>query len=139
MTDSTTVATAARLAVPHKHTVTALWPGERMPIDSTALDVRVVLDDGTADRIELTMMVDVATRSIPAAVLRPTTKAVDAALLLARAVTPEPMRPGWADALRMELPLTSSSSPAATAATIAPAAVPTTAGRGGRRNRSTSA
>ena len=33
--------------------------------------------------------------------LRPSTKAVDAALLLARALTPEPMRPGWADALRM--------------------------------------
>jgi putative transposase len=34
-------------------------------------------------------------------VLRPSTKAVDAALLLARAVTPEPMRPGWPDALAM--------------------------------------
>ncbi len=33
--------------------------------------------------------------------LRPTTKAVDAALLLARALTPEPMRPEWSDALRM--------------------------------------
>ncbi|MGP0027456.1 MAG: Mu transposase C-terminal domain-containing protein, partial [Streptosporangiaceae bacterium] len=32
---------------------------------------------------------------------RPTTKAVDASLLLARALTPEPMRPGWPDALRM--------------------------------------
>ena len=32
--------------------------------------------------------------------LRPSTKAVDAALLLARALTPEPMRPGWPDALR---------------------------------------
>lgn len=61
----------------------------------------MVLDDGTVDRAELTMMVDVATRTIPAAVLRPTTKAVDAALLLARAITPEPMRPGWVDALRM--------------------------------------
>lgn len=81
--------------------VPALRPGEWMPIDSTPLDVRVVLDDGTIDRAELTMMVDVATRTIPAAVLRPTTKAVDAALLLARAVTPEPMRPGWVDALRM--------------------------------------
>lgn len=81
--------------------VPALRPGEWMPIDSTPLDVRVVLDDGTPDRAELTMMVDVATRSIPAAVLRPSTKAVDAALLLARAVTPEPMRPGWVDALRM--------------------------------------
>ena len=46
-------------------------------------------------------MVDVATRTITAAVLRPTTKAVDASLLLARTATPEPMRPGWADALRM--------------------------------------
>lgn len=81
--------------------VPALRPGEWMPIDSTPLDVRVVLDDGTVDRTELTMMVDVATRTIPAAVLRPTTKAVDAALLLARAITPEPMRPGWVDALRM--------------------------------------
>jgi transposase InsO family protein len=81
--------------------VPALRPGEWMPIDSTPLDVRVVLDDGTIDRAELTMMVDVATRTIPAAVLRPTTKAVDAALLLARAVTPEPMRPGWVDALGM--------------------------------------
>ncbi|MFD7497529.1 Mu transposase C-terminal domain-containing protein [Streptomyces sp. NPDC059832] len=33
--------------------------------------------------------------------LRPSTKAVDAALLLARAMTPEPVRPGWSDALRM--------------------------------------
>jgi putative transposase len=81
--------------------VSALRPGEWMPIDSTPLDVRVVLDDGTIDRVELTMMVDVATRSIAAGVLRPTTKAVDASLLLARALTPEPMRPGWVDALRM--------------------------------------
>ena len=46
-------------------------------------------------------MVDLATRTVTAAVLRPTTKSVDASLLLARTVTPEPMRPGWADALRM--------------------------------------
>jgi putative transposase len=81
--------------------VTVLRPGEWCPVDSTPLDVRVVLDDGTADRAELTMMVDVATRTIAAAVLRPATKAVDASLLLARALTPEPMRPGWPDALRM--------------------------------------
>ena len=78
-----------------------LRPGEWCQVDSTPLDVRVVLDDGMVDRAELTVMVDVATRTIPAAVLRPTTKAVDAALLLARALTPEPMRPGWPDALRM--------------------------------------
>lgn len=47
-------------------------------------------------------MLDVATRTICAAVLRPQgTKAVDAALLLARTLVPEPMRPGWADGLRM--------------------------------------
>jgi putative transposase len=82
-------------------TVTAARPGEWTQIDSTPLDVRVVLDDGTVDRVELTGLVDQATRTIAAAVLRPTTKAVDAALLLARALTPEPMRPGWPDALRL--------------------------------------
>ncbi|MER7279450.1 Mu transposase C-terminal domain-containing protein [Dactylosporangium sp. NPDC000244] len=81
--------------------VTALRPGEWMQVDSTPLDVRVVLDTGVVDRAELTWMVDLATRSIPAAVLRPTTKAVDAAVLLARTLTPEPMRPGWSDAVRM--------------------------------------
>lgn len=81
--------------------IDAARPGEWMQIDSTPLDVRVVHDDGTIDRVELTGLVDQATRTIAAAVLRPTTKAVDAALLLARALTPEPMRPGWTDALRL--------------------------------------
>jgi len=53
-------------------------------------------------RADLTIAVDVATRTVPAAVLRPVgTKAVDAALLLARMLVPEPMRPGWSAALRM--------------------------------------
>jgi putative transposase len=82
-------------------TVPALRPGEWMQIDSTPIDVRVVLDNGMIDRAELTWLIDVATRTIPAAVLRPSTKAVDASLLLARTLTPEPMRPGWAGALRM--------------------------------------
>jgi putative transposase len=63
--------------------------------------VRVVLDNGMTDRAELTWIIDIATRTIPAAVLRPSAKAADAALLLARSMTPEPMRPGWPDALRM--------------------------------------
>ncbi len=46
-------------------------------------------------------MIDVATRVVPAAVLRPTTKDVDASVLLARAMTPEPARPGWPEALKM--------------------------------------
>ncbi|MER6601541.1 Mu transposase C-terminal domain-containing protein [Streptomyces parvus] len=81
--------------------VTAARPGEVMEIDSTPLDVLVVHDDGTVDRCELTGLVDLATRTLAAVVLRPSTKAVDAALLLARAMTPEPVRPGWSDALRM--------------------------------------
>jgi hypothetical protein len=63
-------------------------PGELMQIDSTPLDVLVRLDDGIAEKVELTAMVDIATRSITAAVLRPS-------------VTPEAMRPGWSEALRM--------------------------------------
>ncbi|MFI2348705.1 Mu transposase C-terminal domain-containing protein [Streptomyces sp. NPDC019443] len=81
--------------------LTAARPGEVMEIDSTPLDVMVIHDDGEVDRCELTGLVDVATRTLAAVVLRPSTKAVDAALLLARAMTPEPMRPGWSDALRM--------------------------------------
>ena len=72
-----------------------------MQIDSTPLDVAVDLDDGVVGRVELTALVHIATRSIPAAVIRPTTKAVDASLLLARCLTPELMRPGWAEAASM--------------------------------------
>jgi hypothetical protein len=79
----------------------AFAPGEVMQIDSTPLDVLVRLDDGVTGKVELTGMIDVATRTVTAAVLRPTTKSVDASVLLARTVTPEVMRPGWIDALRM--------------------------------------
>ena len=48
------------------------------------------------------MSEDVATRSITAAVLRPKgTKAVDAALLLAQTLVPQPMRPDWPEYLSM--------------------------------------
>ena len=76
-------------------------PGEVVQIDSTPLDVLVLLDDGVPGRVELTGMIDVATRAVPAAVLRPTTRSVDASVLLARALTPEPARPGWPEALKM--------------------------------------
>ncbi|QXQ08765.1 DDE-type integrase/transposase/recombinase [Paeniglutamicibacter sp. Y32M11] len=76
-------------------------PGELVQIDSTPLDIAVELDDGVIGRVELTAMVDIATRSLPAAVIRPTTKAADAALLLARCMTPELNRPGWAEAASM--------------------------------------
>jgi len=71
-------------------------PGELVEIDSTPLDLMVVYPDGAAGRIDLTVALDIATRTICAAILRPVaTKAVDAALLLARALTPLPMQPGW--------------------------------------------
>ncbi|MFE7419965.1 Mu transposase C-terminal domain-containing protein [Rhodococcus sp. NPDC057529] len=86
---------------------TATWasrPGQHVQIDTTPLDVLAVFDDGIARRIELTAGVDVATRTLTAGVLRPMgTKAVDASLLLARMLVPEPMRPGWAEALRMSV------------------------------------
>lgn len=80
----------------------AARPGAQVQIDSTPIDVLVLLDNGTPVRADLTIAVDVASRTICAAVLRPVgTKAVDAALLLARMLVPEPMRPGWPAALRM--------------------------------------
>jgi Mu transposase, C-terminal len=83
-------------------TVLALRPGQLVQIDTTPLDVLAVLDDGMTGRVELTTLLDLATRTLCAAVLRPHgTKAVDVALLLARALVPEPMRPGWPEALRM--------------------------------------
>ncbi|MFE0824248.1 hypothetical protein [Streptomyces sp. NPDC058847] len=99
---------------------TALAPGELVQIDSTDLDVKVLGDDGQPTSVELTVMVDVATRSILAAVVRAkttrgrrrrreeklelfaaarragrATKAVDASLLLAQCLVPAPMRPGF--------------------------------------------
>lgn len=80
----------------------AARPGEQVQIDSTPIDVLVLLDNGTTARADLTIAVDIATRTVGAAVLRPVgTKAVDAALLLARMLVPEPMRPGWSTSLRM--------------------------------------
>ncbi|WP_063047729.1 Mu transposase C-terminal domain-containing protein [Nocardia pseudovaccinii] len=80
----------------------AMRPGEQVQIDSTPIDVMVLAEDGVPVRADLTIAVDVATRSLCAGVLRPVgTKAVDASLLLAKMMVPEPMRPGWAAAMRM--------------------------------------
>jgi transposase InsO family protein len=92
---------AGRPARPFTRT-TAVRPGELVQIDTSPLDILAQLDDGVSGRVELTIVLDVSTRSICAALLRPKgTKAIDAALLLARMLVPEPMRPGWPDALRM--------------------------------------
>lgn len=75
-------------------------PGELVEIDSTPLDLMVLYPDGSAGRVDLTIALDIATRTPCAAILRPVaTKAVDAALLLARALTPLPAQPGWQGAV----------------------------------------
>jgi transposase InsO family protein len=82
---------------PHRPFVTrtVTRPGELVEIDTNTFDVLVRFPDGKARRPELTMAVDVATRTILAGVFSPTAKAVDASALLARMVVPEPMRHGW--------------------------------------------
>lgn len=75
-------------------------PGELVEIDSTPLDLMVVYPDGSTGRVDLTAALDIATRTPCAAILRPiATKSVDAAVLLARALTPLPMQPGWHESL----------------------------------------
>jgi len=80
----------------------AARPGEQVQMDGTPLDIMAVMDDGLPGRPELIAAIDIGTRTICAAVLRPVgAKAVDAALLLAKMMVPEPMRPGWDQALAM--------------------------------------
>ena len=75
-------------------------PGELTEIDSTPLDLMVLYPDGVAGRVDLTVLLDIATRTICAALLRPVaTKSVDAAVLLARAMTPLPLQPGWMESV----------------------------------------
>lgn len=63
-------------------------------VDTTRLDILADFVDGTIGRPELTISVDIATRAILAAELRPhTTKTVDVALLLTEMTTPHPARP----------------------------------------------
>ncbi|MDB2197163.1 Mu transposase C-terminal domain-containing protein [Mycobacteroides abscessus] len=71
-------------------------PGELIEIDSTPLDLMVVFPDGSTGRVDLTVALDIATRTPCATVVRPVaTKGVDAALLLARTLTPLSAQPGW--------------------------------------------
>lgn len=70
-------------------------PGEQVQIDSTSLDVLIQLDGGLVDRPDLTIMLDVATRTLVSAVIRPgSTKSVDLIVALARALVPYDRRPG---------------------------------------------
>ncbi|WP_061016116.1 Mu transposase C-terminal domain-containing protein, partial [Microbacterium sp. CCH5-D1] len=64
-------------------------PGEHVQMDTTRMDVMVRVDEKTVARPELTILLDVATRSILGAVLRPEgTKSIDLLVVLARALVP---------------------------------------------------
>jgi hypothetical protein len=86
--------------------------GEQVQIDTTALEVVGLDETGRIVSLELTAAIEVVSRSVLAAVVRPkssgtksgsnsrrhggrATKAVDALLLLAEMCTPQPMRPHW--------------------------------------------
>lgn len=93
---------SARPQPPFTPTV-ILRPGEWVMLDTTPLDVLIVLEDGSTARPELTIAFDVATRYVCGTVLRVEgTALVDALVLLAQAVTPPRMRPGWKEALRLQ-------------------------------------
>ncbi len=80
----------------------ATRPGEVVQFDTTRMDVLVLYDDHTVGSVELTIALDICTRSILAWRFTPAdTKGVDAALLLAQIVSPEFMRPGWRETLQM--------------------------------------
>jgi putative transposase len=82
--------------------VTASRVGEVVMLDTTPLDV--LCYDPPEDityTVELTIAIDVASRSVLAWRFKPRgTKAADAGALIGDAMTPEPMRPGWPDKLR---------------------------------------
>ncbi|MEV0233471.1 hypothetical protein [Nonomuraea sp. NPDC050786] len=89
----------------------AVRPGQVVMIDATPLDV--IAYDPIGDvthKVHLVLAIDVATRTLLA--WRMTvgdTRAVDVVMLLNDSVTPEPMRPGWEQALAfrmLRLPIT---------------------------------
>ncbi|MDO0933713.1 hypothetical protein QQY66_19230 [Streptomyces sp. DG2A-72] len=86
----------------HYRPIAASRPGELVMIDTSWLDVRAY--DPVEDvvfSVDLTIAIDICTRSLLGWRLVPKgTKGVDAGLVIADAMMPEPMRPGWPDGLR---------------------------------------
>jgi transposase InsO family protein len=79
----------------------AVRPGEWVQADTTRLDVLAIYPNGKVGAVELSTALDVATRSIVSWRITPaSTKSSDVSLLIAGAMTPEPMRPGWAERVR---------------------------------------
>jgi hypothetical protein len=79
-----------------------LRPGERVQIATAGLEMTAVGDDGRAVAVEVTIALDLATRSILAAVLRPQgAPAADPGVLLAEMAVPHPVRATWPEALQL--------------------------------------
>ncbi|MCM6772417.1 Mu transposase C-terminal domain-containing protein [Nocardia sp. CDC159] len=88
----------SRNSSPHRDfdVALAMYPGQQLQFDTTPLDLFARTVDGSTQKIALAAGVDVATRTVGGALLRPVAaKAVDATNLLLRVMTPLPMRPGW--------------------------------------------
>ncbi|MFC9659960.1 hypothetical protein ACFVJ5_06945 [Nocardia sp. NPDC127606] len=80
---------AFRLAV-------ADYPGQEVQLDTTPLDCMIITDTGEQLPVELGIAVDVATRTIAAAILRAVAPIrMDAVELVTRSLVPLPMLPGW--------------------------------------------
>lgn len=88
----------------------AMLPGQLVQIDTCPLKIKALGDNGKMISVELTAMVDVATRTIMAVMMVPVvpgdgpvgkrsggraTRAFDIVLTLAQALAPMPTRPGW--------------------------------------------
>lgn len=78
-----------------------LRPGEQVQIDTNTIDILCRYADGVTRRAELTVALDLATRSILTGVIAPSTKAVDAVAVLAQMLVPQPLRPGWPESLML--------------------------------------
>lgn len=77
-------------------TIVALYPGEEVQIDTTPLDAMVIMTDGTTQKVDLAVAIDVATGTITAAILRVNaSKTVDIIELIIRSCVPLSMLPGW--------------------------------------------
>jgi putative transposase len=83
-------------------TARLMRPGQEVQIDSSPWDILILGEDGKPARAQLTIMIDVATRSIIAVSVRLIgTKGVDHAFLLAQCMVPRPLRPGNQDLWRL--------------------------------------
>ncbi|MFF8925690.1 transposase [Streptomyces longwoodensis] len=99
---ATTRQSVANRPTGHYQPIAASRPGELVMIDTSWLDVRAY--DPVEDVVysaDLTIAIDVCTRALLGWRLVPKgTKGVDAGLVIADAMMPEPMRPGWPEGLR---------------------------------------